>query len=325
MTKTELREKLNDAISSITVEGKAVTGTEIRNVIHDAAVSGDEELKGLAAATAYFMVEQPFTVIARKHQDAYGRPEVSDFLGDLKVYILTNIEKYDPANSPYTWLEHRYMPVFQETKDAEYGLKKTVHETRVGRMVQKAKADLLKTAGNSSPTEMQVYDYLVTACGMKGKISIDAVRKAMQGVTVFPSQDLLSAVPDSSTLPEKNLMEKVRSEQFQAVVRKLSARSRKVILAEMLYNEENGETPSSEVLAEKLKETFPDASPEELQRYIFSAHNELRRKYRNQEEAAQGLPSPVNGMGEEQQIQMEEEERVIIEAIEEDASILDFL
>lgn len=323
MSDRELRDMLTGAILSMQETGVPEKGQELQTAVHEAAVSGDPELKGLAAAAAYYMVERYFTTVAKRHQDMYGRPEVADFLGDLKIFILENIDRYDPANSPATWLEHRYMPVFQETKNAEYGIKRTIHQTRVDRLVAKAKGEIFKATGNATPTEMEVYDFLNASeeTSVKGKVSIEAIKKALEGVSVYTSHEMLGMIPDASQLPEKSLMAKAMGEEFLAAVKKLSKRSREVILTETAYNEEHGESPSEEELTAVLRERFPEATPEEIAKYIYSAHSEMRRKYRKKTAS----DSPVNQMGEEEMGAMEEEERMVIEAIEEDASILDFL
>lgn len=321
MAEKGLRERLVSAILSMQEKGEPVKGKEIQQDIHDAAVSGDDELKGLAGATAYMMIEPSFLVLARKQQNTAGA-EAEDLMSGLKVYVYENIEEYDPEFSPVTWLQHRYLPVFKDVKEASYGIKKTKHEAWVEGLVSQAKTGLLES-GHINPTEVEIYDYLVkNVDGVKGKVSMNAIIKAMRGFSMFPSGDTLLSVPDASHIPEKSLMDKARSEHLQAVVQKLSKRNREVILAEMAYNDEHGDMPSGEELEQVLKDVFPDASTEELQRYIFSAHNEMRRKYKAKETES----APVNMLGgEEQESLMEEEERAILEVLEEDASVFDFL
>ena len=302
----------------------------LRQDIHDASISGDKELRGLAAAVAYMVVEPHFTAVAKKHQDTYGRPEVDDFLGDLKLYILQHIEEYDPQYSLNTWMEHRYMPIFQETKDNEYGINKTIHEKRVERMVIRAKAEILKSTGNASPSDVEVYDY-ISSSGItreKGKVSFSAVRRAMQGTTVYAATDSLSAVPDASQNPEKNIIEKEASEKLLKTLKKLSRRSREIVLAEMRFLESFGEMPSVEELLPELQDMYPGVTEEELQRYIFSAHRELRGKYRSGEEnriAPRAQAESIETDTAELEAQMEKEEEMLMSMISMDPSFLDFL
>lgn len=327
----ETRRRLESAIISMEKEGipqKEIHG--LRQDIHNASVSGNMELRGLAAAAAYMVVKPHFAAVARKHQDTYGRPEIEDFLGDIKLYILKHIEEYDPQYSLNTWMEHRYQPIFQETKDKEYGINKTIHEKRVERMVIKAKAEILKLTGNASPSDVEVYDYINTSgiSREKGKVSFSAVRRAMQGTTVYAASDSLSAVPDASQNPEKNIIEKEASEKLLKALKKLSKRSREVVLAEMRFLESYGEMPSAEELLPELQDMYPGVTEEELQRYISSAHRELRGKYRSEEKSrapSQAQAESVEADTAELEAQMEREEEMLISMINMDASFLDDL
>ena len=326
----ETKRRLEDAITSIQ---KGVPAREIpglRQDIHDASVSGNKELRGLAAAAAYIAVEPHFITVAKKHQDACGRPEVDDFLGDIKLFILQHIEEYDPQYSLNTWMEHRYMPIFQQTKDNEYGINKTIHEKRVERMVMKAKAEILKETGNASPSEVEVYDYINSAgiSREKGKVSFSAVRRAMQGTTVYAATDSLSAIPDTSQDPEKNIIERETSEHLLNVLKKLSLRSRNIILAEMSYAEKYGEMPSEEELVFDLQDMYPGVAEKELQKYISSAHREMRRKYKNRDDSripAHAQAESIETDSSELKAQMEKEEEMLISLIAMDASFLDSL
>ena len=326
----ETERRLRAAIISIQ---KGVPAREIpglRQDIHNASISGIKELRGLAAAAAFAAVEPYFKNVAKTHQDAYGRPEVDDFLGDIKLYILQHIEEYDPQYSLNTWMEHRYMPVFQETKDKEYGINKTIHEKRVERMVITAKAEILKSTANASPSDVEVYDY-INASGMireKGKVSLRAVQRAMQGTTVYAATDSLSAIPDASQNPEKSITEKETSEYLLKVLKKLSLRNRNIILAEMRFLERYGEMPSVEELLPDLQEMYPGITEEELQKYIFSAHRELRGKYRKEKENR--IPSyaqeeSVEADTAEIEVLMEKEEEMLISMFSIDPSSLDVL
>ena len=132
-----------------------------------------------------------------------------------------------------------------------------------------------------------------------------------------------TAIADTSEFanPERAFISKEKTESFEEAKDSLSERNRLIIEMEQEYVRQQGEMPPIEYITTMLQKYDPSLTEKKVARMINSAHQELKRKYKRKKYAE----APVNNMAsaETENSYMEEDEMIIMEAIEEDISLLD--
>ena len=251
------------------------------------------------------------------------RPEIDDFMNDLYVNkIFKDIREYNPEYSLIAWLNPWAVPIFQETKKKELGQSMSQYYQNVGIVVTRATRALEK-AGNYNPTDLDIYEYIRDNFPKKeiGLVTVQRVRA--QNFTYESLDQKSTAIADTSEFanPERAFISKEKTESFEEAKDSLSERNRLIIEMEQEYVRQQGEMPPIEYITIMLQKHDPSLTEKKVARMINSAHQELKRKYKRKKYAE----APVNNMAsaETENSYMEEDEMIIMEAIEEDISLLD--
>ena len=307
-----------------TLAAKSAKGSsEYDEDIYLAANSGDKDLADLATVVAFYSVRPFFSNLARKFQNSAGKPEIDDFMNDLYVNkIFKDIREYNPEYSLIAWLNPWAVPIFQETKKKELGQSMSQYYQNVGIVVTRATRALEK-AGNYNPTDLDIYEYIRDNFPKKeiGLVTVQRVRA--QNFTYESLDQKSTAIADTSEFanPERAFISKEKTESFEEAKDSLSERNRLIIEMEQEYVRQQGEMPPIEYITTMLQKYDPSLTEKKVARMINSAHQELKRKYKRKKYAE----APVNNMAsaETENSYMEEDEMIIMEAIEEDISLLD--
>lgn len=307
-----------------TLAAKSAKGSsEYNEDIYLAANSGDKDLADLATVVAFYSVRPFFSNLARKFQNSAGKPEIDDFMNDLYVNkIFKDIREYNPEYSLIAWLNPWAVPIFQETKKKELGQSMSQYYQNVGIVVTRATRALEK-AGNYNPTDLDIYEYIRDNFPKKeiGLVTVQRVRA--QNFTYESLDQKSTAIADTSEFanPERAFISKEKTESFEEAKDSLSERNRLIIEMEQEYVRQQGEMPPIEYITTMLQKYDPSLTEKKVARMINSAHQELKRKYKRKKYAE----APVNNMAsaETENSYMEEDEMIIMEAIEEDISLLD--
>ena len=307
-----------------TLAAKSAKGSsEYNEDIYLAANSGDKDLADLATVVAFYSVRPFFSNLARKFQNSAGKPEIDDFMNDLYVNkIFKDIREYNPEYSLIAWLNPWAVPIFQETKKKELGQSMSQYYQNVGIVVTRATRALEK-AGNYNPTDLDIYEYIRDNFPKKeiGLVTVQRVRA--QNFTYESLDQKSTAIADTSEFanPERAFISKEKTESFEEAKDSLSERNRLIIEMEQEYVRQQGEMPPIEYITTMLQKHDPSLTEKKVARMINSAHQELKRKYKRKKYAE----APVNNMAsaEAEDSYMEEDETIIMEAIEEDISLLD--
>ncbi len=317
-----LTQRLSTALDDL-MNKKKKGSRDFDQDIYLAAHSGNKSLYDLATLVAFYSVRPFFSNVARKFQNNAGKPEIDDFMNDLYINkIFRDIKDYNPEYSLIAWLNPWIVPIFQETKKNELGQSISQYYQNAGTIIAKAVQELEK-AGNAAPSDLDIYEYLCDNCPEKG-IGLVTIQRVHAQNYMYESLDQKSAsIADTSEYadPERAVISKEKSESFEEAKKNLSERSRLIIEAEQEYVRQQGEMPSIEYLTEILKKYDPSITEKKVTRMVNFAHQEMKRKYGKNKHTE----TPINNMAvtKAESVFMEEDEAIIMEAIEEDISLLD--
>ena len=321
LEKEQVANRLQTAFTDLTEKNKKGS-SQYNHDIYLAANSGDKELSDLATLVAFYSIRPFFSGVAKKYQNNAGKPEIDDFMNELYIKIFKDIRDYNPEFSLIAWLHPWAIQIFQETKKKETGQSISQYYQNAGILVAKASRELEK-AGVVDPDDLDIYEYIRDNYPEKN-VGLVTVQRVRAQNFIYESLDQKNAsIADTSEYanPERAFLSKEKTEGFEEAKNGLSERSRLIIEMEQEYIRQQGEMPSVEYVLLLLQKYDPSLTEAKVARMINSAHQELKRKYRKKKAAE----SPVNNImsADAENSYMEEDEMMIMEAIEEDLSLLD--
>lgn len=293
--------------------------------IYLAAHSGDTELYGLASVLVFFLVRPFFSNVAAKYQNSAKKPEIEDFMNDLYIKIFQMLDRYNPEFTPITWLKPWATAVFQETRDKETGIATTHYFQNTLTTVRKARNEL-ELAGKTDPSDYDIYEYLSDHYPEK-HISLAAITRCRTQNFSMVTADTNPYLENSdlSKSPETAMLIKDQSDEFKKLKDTLTPRSRSIIEIEYEYVRNNGDVPDIIAVLEPLRRTEPSLTQDDVSRMVSAAHQEVRRAYNRMKNRKQSESVITLNAWQWDDASLEEEERMLLQAIEEDPSILEVL
>lgn len=293
--------------------------------IYLAAHSGDSELYGLASVLAFFLVRPFFSNVAAKYQNSAKKPEIEDFMNDLYIKIFQMLDRYNPEYTLITWLKPWVTAVFQETREKETGIATTHYFQNTLTTVRRARNEL-ELAGKIDPSDYDIYEYLSDHYPEK-HISLTAITRCrtqnFSMVTADTNPYLENA--DLSKSPEAAMLLKDQSDKFKKLKDSLTPRSRSIIEIEYEYIRNNGDIPDIVTVLESMRRTEPSLTQDDVSRMVSAAHQEVRRTYNRMKNRKQEESVITLNTWQWDDASLEEEERMLLQAIEEDPSILEII
>lgn len=296
--------------------------------IYRAAHSGDKELYGLASVLAFYIVRPFFAKEAKKYQNSAKKPEIDDFMNDLYVAIFQMLKNYNPEFTPITWIRPWHVAIFQKTKQKESGIPHLTHYSQNRMALISRAVTELEIQGNPNPNDYQIYKYLSVQYPEK-EISLATIARcrAMNFKVVTADTNPFLESPDESLNPEKALSAKEQSEQFERLKKSLSKSSQLIIDIEHEYIRQYGDMPDVKDVAAVMFQNDPSLTEDIVARMVNSAHQELKRTHNRMKARI------LNQGGEAEKVTvantwrwddagMEEEEKMLMQAISEDPSWL---
>lgn len=319
---TITKRKADDPDAADEYEGP---GKKWNQEIYLAAHSGDKELYGLASVLTFYLVRPFFSRRAAKYQNSAKKPEINDFMNDLYVKIFQMLDQYNPECSPITWLKPWSAAVFQTTKRKEMGLTTSHYYQNILVTITKA-GNELEAAGKTNPSDYDIFEYLSDHYPEK-HISLTTITRcrAQDYTLVTADTNPYLESPDTSKNPEVAMIAKEQSDSFEKLKSSLTKRNRLIIDIEHEYIRQCGEMPDVETVARILNRTDPSLTTDDVSRMVSAAHQEVKRAYNRLKERKPAESVITLNAWQWDEASMEEEEKMLMKAIEEDPSILDIL
>lgn len=293
--------------------------------IYLAAHSGDTELYGLASVLVFFTVRPFFSSLAVKYQNSAQKPEIDDFMNELYIKILQMLDQYNPEFTPITWLKPWAIAVFQTVRDNEIGITTTHYFQNTLTMVKKARNEI-ELAGNTDPSDYDIYEYLSEHYPEKhiSLASVERCRTQNFSLVTADTNPYLENT-DPSRNPERAIIAKGQSEDFEKLKDMLTQRSRIIIEIEHEYIRQNGDLPDIDIVFDILSHTDPTLTVDIVSRMVNTAHQEVRRTYNRMRNRKPAESVITLNAWQWDDASLEDEERMLLQAIEDDPSILEII